>query len=52
MIDLTQFCSKDKHLFSMMAPFSLAGFTWATDGSILVRVPMRSDIPEVCNAPV
>ena len=51
-IDLAPFCEKaDGYRLNIKRPFSRAGFTWATDGRILVRVPLRADVEENPNAP-
>lgn len=51
-IDLTPFCEKpDGYREYLKRPFSRAGFTWATDGRILVRVPLRADVEENPKAP-
>jgi len=44
MIDLKQFCHFDHEMF--LAPFSLGGFSYATNGHVLVRVGRRDDVPE------
>ena len=46
MIDLQQFCPKWAYREWMERPFSRAGYTWATDGKLMVRVPLREDVPE------
>jgi hypothetical protein len=46
MIDLQPFCPKWAYAEWMEKPFSRAGYTWATDGKLLVRVPLREDVPE------
>lgn len=48
-IDLSRFCLKTR--LDLQAPFSRAGYTWATDGHILLRVPLRADVPEIDGAP-
>lgn len=45
-IDLKPFCSSDRSRPYLHKPFSAHGFTWATNGHILVRVPQRADAPE------
>lgn len=47
MLDLQQFCGKEETRFYLMKPFSRGGFTWATNGHILVRVMLRPDIADV-----
>lgn len=37
-IDLQRFCGADRYRAYLMRPFSRDGFTWATNGHILVRV--------------
>lgn len=53
MIDMQAFCrtdeSPDKYYLS--APWSAGGYTYASNGGILIRVPRREDIPENENAP-
>lgn len=51
MIDLQQFCPKWAFAQWMEKPFSRAGYTWATDGKMLVRVPLRTEIEEHPLAP-
>lgn len=46
-LDLQQFCGTDPCRSYLMKPFSRDGFTWATDGHILVRVQLRPEIPDV-----
>lgn len=46
MIDLQQFCPRWAFREWMEKPFSRAGYTWATDGKLMVRVPLREDVPE------
>lgn len=46
-LDLQQFCGTDECRYYLMKPFSRDGFTWATDGAILVRVALRPEIPEI-----
>ena len=46
MIDLQQFCPKWAFSEWMEKPFSRAGYTWATDGKMMVRMPLREDVPE------
>jgi hypothetical protein len=40
MIDLHQFCSKDAYRPQMQKPFNRGGYTWATNGAILVRAAL------------
>lgn len=47
MINLQPFCSTDETRFYLMKPFTRGGFTYATDGIIMVRVAERTDIPDV-----
>jgi hypothetical protein len=47
MLDLQPFCSTDTDRYYLMKPFSRAGFTWATNGHILVRVQLRADVPDI-----
>lgn len=46
-LDLQQFCGTDETRHYLMKPFSRDGFTWATNGHILVRVALRPDVPDV-----
>lgn len=46
-IDLQSFCGADDIRKWLRAPFSGGEFTYATDGRIAVRVPRRSDAPEL-----
>jgi hypothetical protein len=50
-INLQMFCASEENKYRLNSPFSRAGYTWATDGKILVRVPLREDVPEVGEAP-
>lgn len=50
MIDLQPFCGTDECRFYLMKPFSRDGFTWATDGHIMVRVALREDVPDTSKA--
>jgi hypothetical protein len=47
MLDLQPFCSTDEARWYLTKPFSRDGFTWATNGHILVRVPLRGNIPDI-----
>jgi hypothetical protein len=44
MIDLQQFCSTEETRYYLTKPLSRDGFTWATNGHILVRVGLRPNI--------
>lgn len=46
-LDLQQFCGVDECRYYLMKPFSRDGFTWATNGHVLVRVPQRSEYPDI-----
>lgn len=46
MLDLQPFCGTDETRFYLMKPFSREGFTYATDGCIMVRVTLRPDVPD------
>lgn len=48
-IDLTPFCSKDRH--NLTRPWSLGDWTYAIDGFIGIRLPRRADVPENPDAP-
>ena len=50
-IDLKQFCAAEGKGFHLDNPFSRASYTWATDGNIMLRVPLRADVGEVEGAP-
>jgi hypothetical protein len=50
-IDLSKFCAEEGRRYHLGNPFSRAGYTWATDGKILLRVPLRADVPDVEGAP-
>lgn len=39
MIDLQPFCSKDETRYQLTKPWSRDGYTWATDGRVLLRIP-------------
>lgn len=47
MLDLQPFCGTDETRYYLMKPFSRDGFTWATDGCILIRVAQRPGVPEI-----
>jgi hypothetical protein len=47
MLDLQQFCSTDETRHYLLNPFSRDGFTYATNGHIMVRVALRPDVPDV-----
>ena len=49
MIDLKPFCHESKPRINV--PWSADGHTFATDGVILVRVPLRQDVGERDNVP-
>lgn len=51
MIDLQKFVSKDMQRSTIEKPWTRGGFTYATNGHIIVRVPARADVPEVMTAP-
>ena len=51
MIDLLPFCGKDSYGPYIATPFTRHGFTWATNGHIAVRVPLRPDVDERDDAP-
>jgi len=52
-VDLRLFCANLFETYEpIRKPFSRAGYTWATDRSIAVRVPLREDVPENPDAPV
>ena len=48
-IDLSQFCGDDRSFFTR--PFSVGGYTYATNGHVLVRVPSIESIEPPENAP-
>ena len=43
--DLTKFCSKRIDRPKISKPFSIGDFTYATDGHILIRVPIMESVP-------
>lgn len=47
MLDLKPFCSTDETRPYLLKPFSRDGFTYATNGHIMVRVALRHDVPDV-----
>lgn len=48
---LQKFCSIDPTRQAIHQPWTRDGFTYATDGRILVRVPAMADVPENEQAP-
>ena len=44
MLDLQPFCSTDHLRPYLTKPFSRDGFTWATNGHIILRVPLRAEV--------
>jgi hypothetical protein len=48
---LKTFCSTDVLRHAITEPFSAGGFTYATTGLILLRVPLLRDVPERPDAP-
>lgn len=51
MIDLSHFVSLEDERPYIQQPWTRGGFTYATDGRIMVRVPARIDVPENADAP-
>ncbi|MCK4620690.1 MAG: hypothetical protein KAT62_00605 [Desulfuromonadales bacterium] len=49
MVDLLMFCHPETK--SIGSPFSVGEYTFATNGSIIVRVPRMAEFPEVNGAP-
>lgn len=49
-IDLRRFCATENRP-EISAPFSVGEHTYATNGTILIRVPRRDDIPDRSGAP-
>lgn len=49
--DLQPFCSTENSLEYLRRPWSKEGFTYATNGHVLIRVPRLSDVPENDKAP-
>jgi hypothetical protein len=47
LLDLQQFCGADECRHYLMKPFSRDGFTYATNGHIMVRVVLRPEVPDV-----
>jgi hypothetical protein len=46
-LNLQQFCGTDPSRDYLMKPFSRDGFTWATNGHILIRVPERPEFSDI-----
>jgi len=44
MIDLQAFCADPDGVRAIAAPWSRDGFTWATDGHMLIRVPLQPEV--------
>lgn len=51
MVDLKKFCSTDTLRKDLHEPFSRGEYTYATDGYIMVRVPLVAEIGEVPYTP-
>jgi hypothetical protein len=51
MIDLARFCSKDPQHIYLHQPWSRDGFTWASNGHFLVRIPKLDKIGDNPRAP-
>lgn len=51
MIDLKPFCTNGYDRYQLRKPWSRDGYTYATNGRILVRVARRDDVPENAQAP-
>jgi hypothetical protein len=51
MIDLTRFCNKDSYAKTCRHPFSHEGYTYATDGTLIIRVPKVKGYKEVMRLP-
>lgn len=51
MIDLQKFCSTEPTRYYLHSPWSRGEFTYATNGTILARVPRRDDVAEQPRAP-
>lgn len=49
--DLVKFASKDETRFNINRPWSDGGYSYATTGHILIRVPRMEGIPENENVP-
>lgn len=45
-VDLMQFCAKEKYRQNLKFPFTKDGYTWATNGHVIVRVAKRDDVKE------
>lgn len=50
-VDLMQFCSEERDLAYLSRPWTRGGYTFATNGHILVRVAARGDVPDSKKAP-
>lgn len=48
-MDLQVFCNMKKG--GQERPFSQGGYTYATDGGMIIRIPRLNTVPEVCGAP-
>lgn len=48
---LQRFCSRDRQRLNLNSPWSLDAFTYASNGKILLRVPLLRDIPWREDAP-
>lgn len=46
MIDLEPFCAKDKFRMNILTPWNQGGYTFASDGRVIVRVD-EQEVPEV-----
>ena len=50
--DLKRFCiSPDDPRLGLLRPWTRDGYTWASNGHIIVRVPVIADIPDNTQAP-
>jgi hypothetical protein len=45
-VDIQSFCSTEKWRPRLHKPFSRGGYTWATNGHILIRVQLIKDVPD------
>lgn len=50
-VDLKPFCGREHLRPNLHQPFSRGDWTFATDGSVMVRVPRREDVPDDSRRP-
>ncbi len=49
--EIKVFCAIDDARWNLLHPWTRDGYTWATNGHIIVRVPAMDDVPENNDAP-